>query len=132
PTSSYGFAGAPPRRRLVAHSLLAGYHVMADGKEGRVQNDEPTLPPRIGNGPDDTTDPNAFSEAPTWPPAGARPLPPRRSDHSPLLWLSLGATGVAVIGLLGVLLLNQLGVFASRGATGSPGPTNPLSSPRCP
>jgi hypothetical protein len=36
---------------------------------------------------------------------------------------------VVVIGLLGGLLLNQLGVFAPRGATGSPGPTSALSSP---
>jgi hypothetical protein len=101
----------------------------ADGKEGRVQNDEPTLPPRIRYEPVDATDPNAFSEAPTWPPAGERPLPPLRPDRSPLLWLSLGAIGVVVISLLGGLLLNQLGVFTPRGATGSPGPTSAHSSP---
>ena len=94
-----------------------------------MQDDEPTLPPHIGYGPDNATDPNAFSEAPTWPPAGERPYPPRRPDRSPLLWLSLGAIAVVVIGLLGGLLLNQLGMFAPRGATSSPGPTNALSSP---
>jgi hypothetical protein len=36
---------------------------------------------------------------------------------------------VIVISLLGGLLLNQLGLFTPRGATGSPGPTNALSSP---
>jgi hypothetical protein len=102
---------------------------MVDEKEGRVQDDEPTLPPRIGYGPVDVTDPNAFSEAPTWPPERERPLPPHRPDRSLLLWLSLGAIGVVVIGLLGGLLLNQLGMFAPRGATGSPGPTSALSSP---
>jgi hypothetical protein len=102
---------------------------MADGKEGCVQDDEPTQPPHIGYGPDDATDPNAFSETPTWPPVGERSLPPRRPDRSPLLWLSLGAIGVVIIGLLGGLLLTQLGVFAPRGATGSPGPTTALSSP---
>ena len=94
-----------------------------------MQDEEPTLPPSIGYGPDDATDPNIFSEAPTWPPVGERPLPPRRPDRSPLLWLSLGAIGVVVISLLGGLLLNQLGVFAPRGATSSPGPTTALSSP---
>jgi hypothetical protein len=94
-----------------------------------MQNDDPTLPPRIRYEPAEAPDPDAFSEAPTWPPAGERPLPPRRPDRSPLLWLSLGAIGVAIIGLLGVLLLNQLGAFASRGATGSPGATGALSGP---
>jgi len=99
-----------------------------------MQNDDPILPPRIRYEPVDATDrdavdPNAFAEAPTWPPAGERPLPPLRPDRSPLLWLSLGAIGVAIIGLLGVLLLNQLGAFASRGATGSPGDTGALSGP---
>jgi hypothetical protein len=99
-----------------------------------VQDDEPTLPPRIRYEPVAAPDPDAFSEAPTWPPVGERPLPPRRPDRSPLLWLSLGAIGVGAIGvvvisLLGGLLLNQLGVFTARGATGSPGPTTALSSP---
>jgi hypothetical protein len=43
--------------------------------------------------------------------------------------LSLVAIGVVVISLLGGLLLNQLGVFTPRGATGSPGPTGALSGP---
>ena len=94
-----------------------------------MQDDDPTLPPRIRYEPLDAPDPDAFSEAPTWPPAGERPLPPHRPDRSPLLWLSVGAIGVVVISLLGGLLLNQLGMFAPRGATGSPGPTNALSSP---
>ncbi len=94
-----------------------------------MQDDEPTLPPRIRYEPVDAPDPDAFSEAPTWPPAGERLLPPRRPDRSPLLWLSLGAIGVVVIGLLGGLLLNQLGVFTPRGATSSPGPSSALSSP---
>jgi len=49
-----------------------------------VQDDEPTLPPHFGSVPADATDPNAFSEAPTWPPVGQRPYPPRRPDRSPL------------------------------------------------
>ena len=99
-----------------------------------MQDDAPTLPPRIRYEPVDATDPDAvdpiaFSEAPTWPPAGERPYPPRRPARSSLLGMSLGAIGVVVIGLLSGLLLNQLGMFASRGATSSPGPTSGLSSP---
>jgi hypothetical protein len=94
-----------------------------------MQNDEPTLPPQIGYPPDATTAPGAFGEAPTWPPAAERP--PRRlvPDGSPLFWLSLGATGAVLIGLVGLLLLNQLGVFASRGAPGSSLPSSALASP---
>jgi hypothetical protein len=102
---------------------------MADGKVGHMQDDEPTLPPRIRYVPVDAPDPDAFSEAPTWPPADERPVPPLRPDGSPLLWLIVGAIGVVITSLLGGLLLNQLGMFAPRGATGSPGPTSALSGP---
>src|SRR5262249_2580889 len=44
-------------------------------------------------------------------------------------WLSLGATGAVLVGLLGFLLLNLLGVFASPGAPGSSGPSSALASP---
>jgi hypothetical protein len=92
-----------------------------------MQNDEPTLPQHIGYDPDAATLPGAYSDAPTWPPAGVRAPRPLGPDRSPLLWLSLGATGMAIIGLLGVLLFNRLGVFTPRGTTGSPGPTSALS-----
>jgi hypothetical protein len=94
-----------------------------------MQNDEPTLPPHIGYPPDATTDPGAFGEAPTWPPAAERS--PRRlvPDGSPLFWLSLGATGAVLIGLVGLLLLNQLGVFTARGASGSSVPKSALGLP---
>jgi hypothetical protein len=95
-----------------------------------MQNDEPTLPPHhLGAPPDATTDPGAFAEAPTWPPAVERSPRPLVPDRSPLLWLSLGATGAVLIGLVGLLLLNQLGVFALRGAPGSAGPPSALGSP---
>jgi hypothetical protein len=94
-----------------------------------MQNDEPTLPPHIGYPPDATTDPGAFGEAPTWPPAADRSPHPPVPDRSPLLWLSLGATGAVLIGLIGLLLLNQLGIFASRGAPGSSVPHTALGSP---
>lgn len=67
----------------LAPSHLAGYHVTADAKEERMQDDDPTLPPRLRYEPVDAPDPDAFSEAPTWPPAGERPLPPLRPDRSP-------------------------------------------------
>jgi hypothetical protein len=92
-----------------------------------MQNDEPTLPQGVGYEPDAATVPSAHSDAPTWPPAGARPPRPLGPDRSPLLWLSLGATGMAVMGLLGILLFNRLGVFTPRGTLGSPGPTSALS-----
>ncbi len=101
-----------------------------------MQSDEPTLHHHSGYDPDATTDPGVFAEAPTWPPAGERSLRtlgpdrfPSGSLGSPLLWMSLGATGVVLIGLLGVLVFNQLGVFASSGATGSSVPRIALSSP---
>src|SRR5262249_40186177 len=83
-----------------------GEQEMAGGKEGRMPRNNPTLPLRIGLAPDATTDPDIYPEAPSWPPAGERPLRPLEPDRSALLWLSLGATGVAVVGLLGLLLLN--------------------------
>jgi hypothetical protein len=94
-----------------------------------MQNDEPTLPPHIDYPPDATTDPRTFGEAPTWPPAAERSLRPRVPDGSPLLWLSLGATGAVLIGLVGLLLLNQLGMFASRGAPGASVPQRTPGTP---
>jgi hypothetical protein len=94
-----------------------------------MHNDEPTLPPHLGAPPDATTDPGAFAEAPTWPPAVERAPRPLVPGRSPLLWLSLGATGAVLIGLVGLLLLNQLGMFAVRGAPGSAGPPSTLGSP---
>jgi hypothetical protein len=94
-----------------------------------MQNDEPTLPYHIGYPPDAATDPGAFGEAPTWPPAAERSPRPLVPDHSLLLWLSLGTTGAVLIGLIGLLLLNQLGVFASHGAPGSSVPNSALGSP---
>lgn len=94
-----------------------------------MQNDEPTLPHHIGYSPDAPTDPGAFAEAPTWPPAVEHAPRPLAHDRSPLFWLSLGATGAVLIGLVGLLLLNQLGVFALRGAPGSSVPNGALGSP---
>ena len=105
-----------------------------------MQSNKPTLPHRIGFASDDAADPDIYPDAPTWPPAGERPLRPlgldgssRGTPGSPLLWLSLGATGVAVIGLLVLLLLNQLGAFTVLGAGPFvPSPSAPgaaLSSP---
>src|SRR5262249_39255252 len=125
----------------LAGSLLPSYHdcedshgcpVMTSGKEGRMQNDEPTLPHRVGFASDDAADPDIYPEAPTWPPVGERSAGLPGPDRSPLLWLSLGATGVAVLGLLAVLLLNQLGVFASLGAPGPLGPFVPTTAPSSP
>lgn len=113
----------------LACPLLPGDHEMSDGKESGMQNDEPTLPPHLGSPPDAATDPGAFAEAPTWPPAGERSPRPLAPDHSPLLWLSLGATAAVLIGLVGLLVLNLLGVFALRGAPGASGPTSALGSP---
>jgi hypothetical protein len=94
-----------------------------------MENDAPTLPHHLDSAPDVTTDPGAFAEAPTWPPAGERSPRPLVPDRSPLLWLSLGATGAVLIGLVGLLLLNQLGMFALRGAPGSAGSPSALGSP---
>jgi hypothetical protein len=84
-----------------------------------MQNDEPTPPQHIGYTSEAATDPVAFGEAPTWPPARERSPRRRVPDGSPLFWLSLGATGTVLIGLVGLLLLNQLGMFVSRGTPGS-------------
>ena len=94
-----------------------------------MQNNEPTPPQPIGYEPDAVTDPGTYSEAPTWPPAAERSPRPLAPERSALLWVSIGATGVALSGLLAVLLLNQLGVFALRGASGPVGPNTALSSP---
>jgi hypothetical protein len=94
-----------------------------------MQNDEPTLPQHLGSPPDSTSDPSVFAEAPTWPPAFERSPRPLVPGRSPLLWLGLGATGTVLIGLVGLLLLNQLGMFTLRGAPGLAGPPSALGSP---
>jgi len=94
-----------------------------------MQNNEPTLPHHINSTPDAITEPGAFAEAPTWPPAAERSPRPLVPVRSPLLWLSLGTTGAVLIGLVGLLLLNQFSMFASRGAPGASGPTSELGNP---
>ena len=94
-----------------------------------MRDDAPTLPNLGGYEPGTVTDPGAFGETPTWPPASERPrsaFGPHRSPkgcvNASLLRVSLGANAVLLMGLLGLLLLRQASVL---GLGGPPDPSAP-------
>jgi hypothetical protein len=101
-----------------------------------MQHDGPPLPHLGRDEPGASADPHARSEAPTWPGADERRkrVLESRQTHSGYVsalafGISLGANIVLLVGLLGVVLLSQAGVFSSGGAFGQSTPGHALSSP---